>query len=172
MSLALLSERQPDLNSTSGKSSERARGGEGVEGRGGGGVRSRGGGEVSGEGGVVRGGGVRDGGESDKGRAGGGQDLGLHQCRSCGEDCGSTTGLYRHVAVRCLIQLGESMDEFRRKHRLKCDQQRYLRQVEERRAQVSESSHSRRISPICCHSRLKVTTPYIRTRPYSWELIL
>ena len=71
-----------------------------------------------------------------KGRAGGGQDLGLHQCRSCGEDCGTTTGLYRHVAIRCLAQLGESMKEFKRKFQLQQHRARYKQRPEERRAQV------------------------------------
>ena len=92
-------------------------------------------------------------------RGGGGQDL--HQCRSCGEDCGTTTGLYRHVAVRCLSQLGESMEEFRRKFRAEKDRVRYGQRLEEMRAKkqqkVSESSHSRIIWTICCHSRLKVS---------------
>ena len=81
-------------------------------------------------------GGVRDGSNHREGRGGAGQDLSLHQCRSCGLDCGTTASLYRHVAVRCLAQLGESMDEYRRKHRLKSDHLRYLRQVEERRAKA------------------------------------
>ena len=110
--------------------SEMARGGEGASGLGGGGVRSRGGEGTSGGGGRGGEGGVRD------GSAGAGQDLSLHQCRSCGLDCGTTASLYRHVAVRCLAQLGESMDEYRRKHRLKSDHLRYLRRVEERRAKA------------------------------------
>ena len=81
--------------------------------------------------------GVKDS-DHDQGRGGGGQDL--HQCCSCGLDCGTTTDLYRHVAVRCR-ELGESMEMFRSKHRLKCDQLRYLRQQEEAGQGGHQPSH-------------------------------
>ena len=45
-------------------------------------------------------GGARDRSDHGEGRAGGGQDLGFHQCPSCGLDCGTTTGLYRHVVAQ------------------------------------------------------------------------
>ena len=134
VSLAFFSERRAELNST--MADPRARGGEEVRGRGGGGMRGRGGGvsgegEVRGEGGVGRG--VRDS-DRDQGRGGGGQDL--HKCRSCGEACGTTIALYRHVAIRCLGQLGETMKEFRRKFQLQQHRARYQQRPEERRAQV------------------------------------
>ena len=90
-------------------------------------------------------GGVRDGSNHREGRGGAGQDLSLHQCRSCGLDCGTTASLYRHVAVRCLARLGESMQEYRRKHQLQQHAARYQQRQEERRAQarqqVSQSPH-------------------------------
>ena len=77
------------------------------------------------------------------GRGGGGQDL--FQCRSCGLDTGTTTALYRHVAVRCLNQMGETMEQFRRKLRAQKDRVRYVQHLEERRApvrgKVSPSHH-------------------------------
>ena len=115
--------------------------------RGGGGVVRSGEEVVRGGGGGVRGGrgegGVRDGGVgvSGEGRADGGRTL--HQCRSCGLDCGTTAALYRHVAVQCLEQLGESLEEFRRKHKLQQKHLRYLEQAEERRAQARQQvTHS------------------------------
>ena len=68
------------------------------------------------------------------GGGGGGQDL--HKCRSCGEACGNTTALYRHVAVRCLGQLGETMQEFKKKFQLQQQRARYKQRPEERRAQA------------------------------------
>ena len=142
VSLAFVSERQAEFNSTMadprGGGGVRDRGGEEVMGRGGGGVRGEV--EVRGEGGVGRG--VRDS-DRDQGKGGGGQDL--HKCRSCGEACGTTTNLYRHVAVRCLGQLGETMLEFKRKFQLQQHAARYKQRPEERRAQargkVSLSPH-------------------------------
>ena len=64
-------------------------------------------------------GGARDRSDHGEGRAGAGQDLGFHQCPSCGLDCGTTSGLYRHVVVRCLDQLGQSIEEFKRKFQLR-----------------------------------------------------
>ena len=81
---------------------------------------------------------MRDGCDHGEGRGGAGQDLSLHQCRSCGLDCGTTAALYRHVAVRCLEQLGETVEEFRRKHKLHQKHLRYLEQAEERRAQARQ----------------------------------
>ena len=54
-------------------------------------------------------GGARDRSDHGEGRAGAGQ------CPSCGLDCGTTSGLYRHVVVRCLDQLGQSIEESKRK---------------------------------------------------------
>ena len=90
-------------------------------------------------------GGARDRSDHGEGRAGGGQDLGFHQCPSCGLDCGTTTGLYRHVVVRCLDQLGQSIEEFKRKFQLRRKRARYQHHPEEKRAQVrgkvSQSPH-------------------------------
>ena len=85
-------------------------------------------------GGVGRGegrgeGGARDRSDHGEGRAGAGQ------CPSCGLDCGTTSGLYRHVVVRCLDQLGQSIEELKRKR------ERYQHHPEEKRAQVSQSPH-------------------------------
>lgn len=76
----------------------------------------------------------RDGKDNGEERAGGGQDL--HVCRSCGEDTGSTTALYRHVEFRCLARLGETKHEFRRKFRAERDRVRYQQQIVERRSKA------------------------------------
>ena len=80
---------------------------------------------------------------SGEGRAGGGQ--GLHMCRYCGEDTGSTSALYRHVNVRCLARLGETMTQFKKKFRADQGKMRYRQRLEEMRVQarhkVSESPH-------------------------------
>ena len=86
--------------------------------------------------GVGRGeGGARDRSDHGEGRAGAGQ------CPSCGLDCGTTSGLYRHVVVRCLDQL----EEFKRKFQLRRKRERYQHHPEEKRAQVrgkvSQSPH-------------------------------
>ena len=114
-------------------------------------------------GGVGRGeGGVRDGSDQGEGRAGGGQNLSPNQCRSCGLDCGTTSSLYRHVAVRCLARLGESMHEYRRKHQLQQHAARYQQHLEQRRAQarqqVSQSPHLilGTFGQSSLHSRVKV----------------
>ena len=84
-------------------------------------------------------GGARDRSDHGEGRAGAGQ------CPSCGLDCGTTSGLYRHVVVRCLDQLGQSIEEFKRKFQLRRKRERYQHHPEEKRAQVrgkvSQSPH-------------------------------
>ena len=72
-------------------------------------------------GGLGRGeGGARDRSDHGEGRAGAGQ------CPSCGLDCGTTSGLYRHVVVRCLDQLGQSIEEFKRKFQLRRKRARWI----------------------------------------------
>ena len=75
--------------------------------------------------------------------AGGGKDLSHFQCPTCGEDTGSLAALYMQVARQCLARLGETMEEYKRKHKLQQKHLRYLEQGEERWTQAwQQVSHS------------------------------
>ena len=117
----------------SGVNSERSRGGRGVRG-GRGGVRGgRGGVGGGGEGRSGGDGEGRRGGAGGEGRAGGGHDLRLYHCPTCGLDTKSSVALYRHVALRCLTT---TMEEFKRRHKLRGQAVRYREQEEQRRVQA------------------------------------